>query len=371
MSRFSNVVASPARSSVNGSSARRKKYNGPANGVSAEDCSPDSSPTGRRRQRSSSSTTDPALGGPSSTSRLSRLRNSGGRTMPADAVASSGGTVSAVRASVRPSPLCARMATLVAMGRGACARCTTNRSASLVGGSSRAGRRCRSKPRSPDQRPAAPARRRKIAAVGQSVRHIDHRRASRSRTPGLPGTQSTRRGGTIGGPGLRLQGGEAGAQFGDRHFGRDGDRRTVAIRCGRQQRTLRPARSARSSSVSAASLRRAQSFAAAQPLSITSRTGPLPAKAEPASRTGRASARMTSAAAIMRNAISHQGVRAGVSSVAFSPNRKRTAGKSSDRGAGGVTRSSHHSMGSASRPTRTQGATNVGRASIYRAASAA
>ena len=42
-------------------------------------------------------------------------------------------------------------------------------------------------------------------------------------------------------------------------------------------------------------MRRAQSSAEAQPLSITSSTGPVPGSAEPASSTGRASATITSA----------------------------------------------------------------------------
>ena len=62
----------------------------PVNGVSAVARSPDSNPTGRRRQRSSSSTTDPALGGPCSTRRVSRLRSSGGSGIGPDATRRTG-----------------------------------------------------------------------------------------------------------------------------------------------------------------------------------------------------------------------------------------------------------------------------------------
>jgi hypothetical protein len=106
-------------------------------------------------------------------------------------------------------------------------------------------------------------------------------------------------------------------------------------------------------------MRRSQSTAEAQPLSTTNSTGPEPASVEPASSTGRASARITSVAAIMRSSSSHQGVRAGVSSRACSPISRRIAGNDSLRGAGGVTRSSHHSSGRAGSARSTQGAAKI------------
>ena len=114
--------------------------------------------------------------------------------------------------------------------------------------------------------------------------------------------------------------------------------------------TVRPSRSARSSTASAAAMRRGQSTAAAQPSSITSSTGPLPGRPRPASSTGRASPTITSPAATMRSSSSHHGVRAGVSAVAARPSSSRTPGNISRRGAGGVTRSSHHST--AAQPAR-------------------
>ncbi len=60
-------------------------------------------------------------------------------------------------------------------------------------------------------------------------------------------------------------------------------------------------------------------------------------------------------AASSRSASSHQGVRAAVSSVTGNPSSRRTAGKVSLRGAGGVTRSNHHSNGSAASASSTQG----------------
>ena len=122
---------------------------------------------------------------------------------------------------------------------------------------------------------------------------------------------------------------------------------------------LRPARSARSSTLAAVCIRCCQAGAEAQPLSITSSTGPLPGSAAPASSTGRARPIITSAAVRTRKASSHQGVRAGVSSAARRPSSRRKAGKDSVRGAGGVTRSNHHSIGSPAKAASTQGAAKI------------
>ncbi len=64
---------------------------------------------------------------------------------------------------------------------------------------------------------------------------------------------------------------------------------------------------------------------------------------------------MTAAAKVMRSRISHQGVRAGVSSRWRSPNSRRIAGKRCSRGAGGVTRSNSQISGRTTRPIRTHG----------------
>jgi len=57
----------------------------------------------------------------------------------------------------------------------------------------------------------------------------------------------------------------------------------------------------------------------------------------------------------VRKRISHQGVRAGVSSRGVSPSSSRIAGKAMRRGAGGVTRNSHQITGSAASAASSQG----------------
>jgi hypothetical protein len=64
---------------------------------------------------------------------------------------------------------------------------------------------------------------------------------------------------------------------------------------------------------------------------------------------------MTSAAAIMRISVSHQGVWAGVFSRFSMPTRMRVGGKARRRGCGGTVRSSHQMTGSASAPANSQG----------------
>ena len=61
----------------------------------------------------------------------------------------------------------------------------------------------------------------------------------------------------------------------------------------------------------------------------------------------------------MRSRISHNGVRAGVSSRGTSPSSSRIAGKAMRRGAGGVTRSSHQMIGSAASATSSHGETKA------------
>src|ERR1700751_503698 len=61
----------------------------------------------------------------------------------------------------------------------------------------------------------------------------------------------------------------------------------------------------------------------------------------------------------MRSRISHNGVRAGVSSRGTSPSSSRIAGKAMRRGAGGVTRNSHQMIGSAANATSSHGETKA------------
>ena len=106
---------------------------------------------------------------------------------------------------------------------------------------------------------------------------------------------------------------------------------------------------------SAVVCRRLQSRAAAQPSSMISATGPVPASRVCGFISGWASARMTSAASTVRSRISHHGVRAGVSSRGTRPKSSRIAGNAISRGAGGVTRKSHQITGSAASAASSHG----------------
>jgi hypothetical protein len=64
-------------------------------------------------------------------------------------------------------------------------------------------------------------------------------------------------------------------------------------------------------------------------------------------------------ASTRRKMASHSGVRAGVSSSALRPNRRRSAGNGTRRAAGGVSFSSHHSPGSSTKAVSSQGERNV------------
>ncbi len=76
---------------------------------------------------------------------------------------------------------------------------------------------------------------------------------------------------------------------------------------------------------------------------------------------------MTSAAAASRNAVSHHGVREGVSSFGAMSNNRRVGGNSMRRGRGGITRNSHHNSGRLNRPIRSSGsAKESGRPAIMR-----
>ena len=119
--------------------------------------------------------------------------------------------------------------------------------------------------------------------------------------------------------------------------------------------TSRFCRWARPAKRSSASVRRAQPGAAAQPSSTTSTSGPSPVSSGSGLSTGPASARIRSVASTRRRTRSQSGVRAEVSSSGSRPSRKRTAGKRISLGAGGMTRSSHHSTGRLTSAASSQG----------------
>jgi len=120
--------------------------------------------------------------------------------------------------------------------------------------------------------------------------------------------------------------------------------------------TGRSALSASSIRRLAVSTRRSQSVDVAQPLSMTSASGP-PVLSELVRglMTGSAMARMIAAARAMRRSVSHHGLWDGVSSRFRTLARMRRGGKTSDFGLGGVSRSSHQMAGKAIRPNRMAG----------------
>ncbi len=120
--------------------------------------------------------------------------------------------------------------------------------------------------------------------------------------------------------------------------------------------TPRLSAAARAMISSAVRRRSFQAAAAAQPSSIITSMG-APRSEAPIGgfHSGPAAAIMTSAASESRSRISHQGVRAGVSSLGAISNKRRVGGKSMRRGRGGTSRSSHHRAGRLSRPSSTSG----------------
>jgi hypothetical protein len=73
---------------------------------------------------------------------------------------------------------------------------------------------------------------------------------------------------------------------------------------------------------------------------------------------GPAAAKITSAAAVSRSAVSHHGVRDGVSSLGAMSNNSRVGGNSMRRGRGGITRNSHHNTGRLKSPSSKIGSAN-------------
>ena len=74
-------------------------------------------------------------------------------------------------------------------------------------------------------------------------------------------------------------------------------------------------------------------------------------------------------AASSRKAVSHHGVREGVSSLGAISNKRRVGGNSTRRGRGGITRSSHHNTGRLRRPKSSSGSAKLkGRPAIMRSA---
>ncbi|MGY4443681.1 hypothetical protein ACVW04_006500 [Bradyrhizobium sp. LM2.3] len=122
-------------------------------------------------------------------------------------------------------------------------------------------------------------------------------------------------------------------------------------------------------SSSAALIRMSQFDAALQPSSNMIISGALLAAMPVCGfQIGPAAAKMTRAAARSRNAVSHHGVREGVSSRGAMSNNRRVGGNSMRRGRGGITRSSHHSTGRLTRPIRSSGSVKASGSPIMRRA---
>ena len=123
--------------------------------------------------------------------------------------------------------------------------------------------------------------------------------------------------------------------------------------------TPRLSASARAIISSAVRRRASQDAAAGQPSSSMINSGA--ARSVVASggfHSGPAAAMMMRAAKVSRSSVSHQGVRDGVSSFGAISNSRRVGGKSTRRGRGGTSRSSHHSTGRLSKPSSTSGCAN-------------
>ncbi len=133
--------------------------------------------------------------------------------------------------------------------------------------------------------------------------------------------------------------------------------------------TPRLSTSARAIRSSAVRRRASQVAAAAQPSSIRSAIGAAAVVvASGGFHKGPAAARITRAASVSRNSVSHHGVLAGVSSRGAMSNNSRVGAKAMRRGRGGTSRSSHHRTGRLKRPISTSGwAKPSGRPAIMRA----
>ena len=115
--------------------------------------------------------------------------------------------------------------------------------------------------------------------------------------------------------------------------------------------TPRPSASARPISSSAVRSRASQLDAAPQPSSSRISNGALRLVAATGGfHSGPAAAMITRVASSNRSSVSHHGVRDGVSSLGTISNSNRVGGKSTRRGRGGTSRSSHHSTGRPSKP---------------------
>ena len=338
-------------------------------------------PTGRRRQRSSISSTPPADSSPSISTRTIRLRNSAGIARRTAARLSPGSIVAVSRPSSAPSAALAR--TVTGRGSAAGSDCTTtpNSFAARLGAAGRFGqqqaRRVGLLGRDIAQR-AAPVE------IGGEVRGGPlPRLAAPAGSCSIPSLIHTARGALrqrhrrAAARARALRSAGHGFGFNACTAARASLARTGASGGGASpdasgavvtRMTRRFSRSASARRSVAAVCRRVQSRAAAQPSSMTRTSGPSPGSAPRGLSSGCASARMISAASTVRSRISHHGVRAGVSSRGVSPSSSRIAGNATRRGAGGVTRSSHQITGSAASAVSSHGAAKASepRASIQR-----
>ena len=228
----------------------------------------------------------PADGGAPSTSRLSRLRNSGGSEIAALAASARTAGRSIVDARQGPAVAALRQHVACVAQRLRRLRDPHDQPVGLGRAAAAAGARARvaAQIRSPSGvAPARPAKRGEIRAVASARRRYRRRRCRAAASRAAPRRRRRDRAARASGAARPA----AARRSGDRHRRRWLRwRRRVSSGAVASSAACRPARSARSSTVSAACMRRGQSPAAAQPLSITSSTGPLPGSRRPASSTG-------------------------------------------------------------------------------------
>ena len=308
-------------------------------------------PTGRRRQRSSSSSTAPAEASPSIAISAARLRSSPGNSRCATALIAPGASVTLLRASNRPSSPSAR--TESSAGPVASARITVavkSLSSPSAGASSRGSASASSASTRSGPRFCSPCA--KLSALPSSIPSDSHTSSApaRSSAPSRASAASRSSGQGIGASALTA----ARASFG-RITGSGGGAAAPGRGAVGSSTTLRPWRSALATRSSSVLRRSSQCRAAVQPLSTASTSGPLPASCAVGLSSGWARARMMSPASTMRRRISQSGVLAGVSSCGCRPSSRRSAGKRTRFGAGGVTRSSHQRIGNAASPSNSQG----------------
>ena len=169
-----------------------------------------SSPTGRRRQRSSSRATPPAEAGPSSTSRSRRLRSSGGSRIGASAALAPGRQGEFGAGERAPVAALGQHRARPATGSPARSRCGRRAGRPRHGAAASSGDRA-----GPAAAPApGRAAAERAGELGVARRRPARRPGRRGAAARVEGGERLRRGGAVGRPGFRMQRREARAEIG-------------------------------------------------------------------------------------------------------------------------------------------------------------